>query len=87
MDSNKTNSLLSLVLAEAKLHKLLESSFLLDLQQLRQYIGHKVTLSKKIVVNFNARRAIPHIHYVGLSRVTTIEGLYITDLCEEKNSC
>lgn len=24
------------------------------------------------------------IHYVGLSRVTTIEGLYITDLCESK---
>ena len=34
----------------------------------------------RIVVNFNTRRAIPHIHYVGLSRVTTIEGLYITDL-------
>ena len=39
---------------------------------------------QKIVVNFNTRRAIPHIHYVGLSRVMTIEGLYITDLCEEK---
>ena len=39
---------------------------------------------QKIVVNFNTRRAIPHIHYVGLSRVTRIEGLYITDLCEEK---
>ena len=39
---------------------------------------------QKIVVNFNTRRAIPHIHYVGLSRVTTIEGLYITDLCEQK---
>ena len=38
----------------------------------------------RIVVNFNTRRAIPHIHYVGLSRVTTIEGLYITDLCENK---
>lgn len=37
-----------------------------------------------IVVNFNTRRAIPHIHYVGLSRVTTIEELYITDLCESK---
>ena len=39
---------------------------------------------QKIVVNFKTKRAIPHIHYVGLSRVTTIEGLYITDLCEEK---
>ena len=38
----------------------------------------------KIVVNFDTKRAIPHMHYVGLSRVTTIEGLYITDLCEDK---
>ena len=38
----------------------------------------------KIVANFNTRRATPHIHYVGLSRVTTIEGLYITDLYESK---
>lgn len=36
------------------------------------------------VVNFNTRRTIPHIHYVALSRVTTIEALYITDLCEDK---
>ena len=39
---------------------------------------------QKIVVNFNTRRSIPHIHYVGLSRVTAIEGLFITDLCEDK---
>ena len=38
----------------------------------------------KIVVNFSTKRTIPHIHYVGLSRVTSIEGLYITDLCENK---
>ena len=38
------------------------------------------------VVNLNTRRTIPHIHYVALSRVTTIEGLYITDLCESKIS-
>ena len=39
----------------------------------------------RIVVNFETRRrAIPHMHYVGLSRVTTIEGLYITQLCEDK---
>ena len=40
----------------------------------------------QIVVNLNTRRAIPHIHYVALSRVTTIEGLYITDLCKSKIS-
>ena len=28
---------------------------------------------QKIVVNFNTRRSIPHIHYVGLSRVTAID--------------
>ena len=40
----------------------------------------------QIVVNLNTNRAISHIHYVALSRVTTIEGLYITDLCEDKIS-
>ena len=39
---------------------------------------------QKIVVNFNTRIRIPDIHYVGLSRLTTIEDLYITDLCEDK---
>ena len=38
----------------------------------------------EIVVDFSTRKTIPHIHYVGLSRVTTIEGLHITDLCESK---
>ena len=38
----------------------------------------------QIVANFDTKRAIPHIHYVALSRVTTIEGLYITKLCEDK---
>ena len=38
----------------------------------------------RIVVNFNTRKAIRHIHYVELSRGTTIEGLYITDPCENK---
>ena len=40
----------------------------------------------QIVVNLNTNRTIPHIHYVALSRVTTIEELYITDLCENKIS-
>lgn len=33
----------------------------------------------QIVVNFKTNRAIPHLHYVGLSRVTNIEGLHIAD--------
>ena len=40
----------------------------------------------RIVVNFETKRAIPHIHYVGLSRVTAIEGLHITNMCEDKIS-
>ena len=35
-------------------------------------------------MNFSIKRAIYHIHYVCLSRVTTIDGLYIADLCEQK---
>ena len=38
----------------------------------------------QIVANLDTKRAIPHIHYVALSRVATIEGLYITKLCEDK---
>ena len=38
----------------------------------------------RIVVDFSTRNTIPHIHYVGLNRVTAIEGLYISDLCESK---
>ena len=38
----------------------------------------------KIVVNVSTRKTILHIYYVELSRVASIEGLYITDLCENK---
>ena len=38
----------------------------------------------KVVVIFETKRAITHVHYVGLSRVTTSKGLYVTDLCENK---
>ena len=38
----------------------------------------------QIVVNLDTKRAIAHIHYVALSRVTTIEELYVADLCENK---
>ena len=37
-------------------------------------------------MNFSTKRTIPHTHYVWLSRVTTFEGLNITDLCENKIS-
>lgn len=36
-------------------------------------------------MNFNTKRKIPRVYYVGLSGVTTLEGLlHITDLCESK---
>ena len=38
----------------------------------------------QIVINLDTKRAIPHIHYVALSRVTTIERLCIINLCENK---
>jgi hypothetical protein len=40
----------------------------------------------QIVVNLKAKTPITHMHYVALSRVTTIEGLYVTDLCENRIS-
>ena len=36
------------------------------------------------MVNFNTRKANLHTSYLGLSRVTTIESLHTTDLCEYK---
>ena len=38
----------------------------------------------QIVVNLNTNRAILHIHYLALSRVTTIEELHITYLCDPR---
>ena len=35
-----------------------------------------------LLILFNTRRAISHIHYVALSRVIHTEGLNITDLCK-----
>ena len=38
----------------------------------------------KLVVNFSTKKTSPNIHYVGLSRVPTIEGLQITELNKAK---
>jgi len=40
----------------------------------------------QVVVDFTktSSRKEPHIHYVGLSRVRTLEGLFILNLCEQK---
>ena len=41
---------------------------------------------REIFVDLESSRAIPHIHYVALSRVTSIEGLHICNLSENKIS-
>ena len=38
----------------------------------------------QVVVDFTSSHKEPHIHYVGLSRVRTLEGLFILNLCENK---
>ena len=76
--------LLSLQLVKTKQHKLLEKQFPLRPATAQTIHRSEGDAQTKIVVNFSTKRTIPHIHYVRLSRVTTIEGLYITDLCESK---
>ena len=39
---------------------------------------------ERIVVNFNTRKAIPHIHYVGLSRVKKIKGYILLTFAKNK---
>ena len=41
---------------------------------------------REIFVDLESPKAIPHIHYVALSRVTSIEGLHIRNLSENKIS-
>ena len=48
--------------------------------------GTQGDTQSQIVVNLNTKRSIPHTHYVASRRATTIEGLHITDLCEDKVS-
>lgn len=38
----------------------------------------------QVVVDFTSSRKDPHTHYVGLSRVRTLDGLFILNLCPEK---
>ena len=41
------------------------------------------TLSE-VVVDFSTKRKEPHTHYVGLSRVKSLEGLFVLNLAEDK---
>ena len=64
----------------------LHSLLLVETEQLKRPAAAKTIhrsqgdTEKKIVVNYNTKRAIPHIYYVDLSRLPTTEGMYITDL-------
>ena len=46
--------------------------------------GSQGDTKTRVVVNFNTRKANLHTPYLRLSRVTTIESLHTTDLCEHK---
>ena len=35
-------------------------------------------------MDFSTRKTVPDVHYVELSRMTAIKGLFISDLCESK---
>jgi hypothetical protein len=38
----------------------------------------------QVVLDFTSRRKQPHTHYVGLSRVRSLDGLFIKNLCEDR---
>ena len=48
--------------------------------------GSQGDTEREIFVDLESSRAIPHIHYVALSRVTSIEGLHMRNLSENKIS-
>ena len=65
-------------------YKIVRKQFPLRLSAAKTIHRAKGDTEREVVVNLEASRKIPHIHYVALSRVTTLEGLYITNLNEEK---
>ena len=79
MDSQLNQLLLCLLWAETNLHRL-HRLFPLRPAAAKTIHRSQGDTKERIVVNFNTK----NIHYVCLSRVTKIEGLCITDLCEEK---
>ena len=64
--------------------KIVRKQFPLRLSAAKTIHRSQGDTEREIVVNLETTRKIPHIHYVALSRVTTLEGLYITNLNETK---
>ena len=62
------------------------SSFLCDLLLQKLFTDHKVIQKLGLFLTLKVEGQFPHMHNVGLSKVTTIEGLHITDLCEAKRA-
>ena len=56
--------------------KIVRKQFLLRLSAAKTIHRAQGDTEREVVVNLEATRKIPHIHYVALSRVTTLEGLY-----------
>ena len=73
-------------MVKTKQHKVVRKQFPLHPAAAKTIHRSQGDTETKIMVNFSTKRNIPHIHYVGLSRITTIEGLYINDLCECKSA-
>jgi hypothetical protein len=51
---------------------------------LRHSAAKTVQRSQGVVLDFTSRRKQPHTHYVGLSRVRSLDGLFINNLCEDR---
>ena len=84
MDTNKSNHFTICGWKNQKSAQVVRKQFPLRPAAAKTVHRSQGDTQSQIVVNLDTKRAIPHIHYVAVSRVTSIDGLYVTDLCENK---